>query len=593
MKKIRLLLLIVIFPYFAQSIYAQDKITAKEFYNHIFFLASDSLKGRKPGSAEDRIAAGYIAAELKNAGLKLLADNGLQKFNVITSIKLGDDNALIINKQNLELNSDFVPLVLSGSATLNSEVVFVGYGFDNDQGMNKWKDYADVNVGGKWVLILTDSPKLGHGKATQKGNTDYRSKVRLAMDKGAKGVMFVNSTSTENDGELPSLKSDRPTSSVKIPVVHISRQTADLLLAKSGHKIAKLIQDLNKTKKPNSFNTNQIADCKVSLQIIEKQTQNIVAILEGTDANLKNEYVVIGAHYDHLGMGGYGSGSRKPDTTAVHNGADDNASGVAAIMEIAEYFAANPKKMKRSLIVIAFAGEEMGLLGSKYFTENPLIDLKNIKLMLNFDMVGRLHKTEKRLMIGGVGTAKDLEKYIRDLGAKTNFDLVLSKGGVGPSDHASFYLSDVSVLFINTGAHDDYHTPNDDIQFINPEGGKEICDFMTEIIAPILSGNKDLEFVISDPQVKGGQRMKLKVTMGLIPDMSGKSSNGMRVDGVRQGAPAQKGGMLKGDIIVAIEGKEVTNIYDYMGRLKKLKKGQEVSVDVIRDGNKKTLKIQL
>jgi Zn-dependent M28 family amino/carboxypeptidase len=313
-------------------------------------------------------------------------------------------------------------------------------------------------------------------------------------------------------------------------------------------------------------------------------------MIEGNDPQLKNEYVLIGAHYDHLGYGGPGSGSRTPDTIAVHNGADDNASGTTAAIEIFERLANHKEELNRSVIFMAFSAEEMGLIGSKYFTNNPLVELNKIKFMINLDMVGRLNPEEKDLTIGGVGTALGLEDMIKTYADFTDLKVKTSKEGYGPSDHASFYAKDIPVMFVFTGIHEDYHTPADDPNTINYEGEKQVADFVYNIALEIINLPEALAYQEAGPKQSMSSGRRFKVTLGIMPDVAGGNGDGVTADAVIEGRPAYFAGMQKGDRIVALDGKEVKDIYDYMNRLSSFKPGQRINVDVMR-GDKKVILI--
>ena len=343
-------------------------------------------------------------------------------------------------------------------------------------------------------------------------------------------------------------------------------------------------------KKPLSVQTKSKVSVNINVILKEAQTRNVVALLPGTDSGLKNEYIVVGAHFDHLGMGGPGSGSRMVDTSAVHNGADDNASGVAMIIQLAEKLAAQ-KSNKRSIVFAAFSAEEMGLVGSKEFVNKPPVEMAKIKAMFNFDMVGRFDEKNNGLSIGGSQTGKESEELMNRL--NSGFNLAFSPEGVGPSDHASFYLQNIPVFFISTGAHPDYHTPFDDADRINYEGEKRIGDYAFALISEVANRQNDLTFQEAGPKFQRSRGGRLKVTFGIMPDYAGLEKRGLRIDAVTPGKPADKGGMKKGDIITAVEGKKVGGIHDYMSRLQALKVGQQVSVDIIRDDKPMVLIIQL
>jgi hypothetical protein len=292
-------------------------------------------------------------------------------------------------------------------------------------------------------------------------------------------------------------------------------------------------------------------------------------------------------------MGGPESGSRWPDTLAVHNGADDNASGVAGLLELAQRLARSGDPLKRSIVIIAFDGEEMGLLGSKYFINNPLIDPKKIIAMFNFDMIGRLVADSGALVISGTGTAIESEQILKDHSGGLGYELKFSPEGYGASDQSSFYAENIPVFFFTTGAHEDYHTPDDDADRINYIGSKEVLDFAYNVIIDVDNRGQAITFREAGPKERPDYGRGFKVTLGIMPDFASTENNGLRVDGVRKGGPAEKGGILKGDVIITLNGKQVTNIYDYMNRLKELDRGQVISVDVLRKGVTVVLIIQL
>jgi Zn-dependent M28 family amino/carboxypeptidase len=283
-----------------------------------------------------------------------------------------------------------------------------------------------------------------------------------------------------------------------------------------------------------------------------------------------------------------------PDTSAVHNGADDNASGTAMVMALARHLAAEKGKTRRSIIFVAFSSEEIGLLGSKYFIDHPPVELKKIKTMFNFDMVGRFDREKNSISVSGTGTSVEGDSILLTLEDKLPFAVVHAPDGYGPSDHAAFYSSNIPVFYFNTGVHTDYHTPFDDTEKLDFDAEKQVGDFAAAVILAVDDLPKALTFRESGKKEQAGRGgRRLKVTLGIMPDFAGTEKKGLRVDGVTKDAPADKGGMLKGDIIISINGMTVGNIYDYMSRLGKLKQGQTISVEVIRNGKNEVLIIQL
>jgi hypothetical protein len=267
---------------------------------------------------------------------------------------------------------------------------------------------------------------------------------------------------------------------------------------------------------------------------------------------------------------------------------------VAGMMALAGYFAKNKSLMKRSIIVVAFSGEEMGLLGSKYFVAHSPVDLKKIKAMFNFDMIGRMPADSAKLSISGTGTSLESEEILNKYIAGFPFKLQFSPEGYGASDHSSFYMENIPVFFFTTGAHDDYHTPLDDAEKINFQGVKSVLDYAKLVIGDVLNRDQVLSFREAGPKGNAGRGgTRFKVTLGILPDFTSSSDKGLRVDGVTKDKPAAKGGMLKGDTITAINGKPVKNIYEYMDRMKGLEAGQTVNVDVMRGDKKIVLLIQL
>lgn len=582
------------FTLIVSSLFGQDsEITVDELKSHIYFLADDSLKGRKPGTEEGRISAEYIRNSFESSGLKTIGENGFQFFDVTTRVKPGENNFFTFEERTFEHDSDFVVMPFSTNTKLKAEVIFAGFGIETDLDSLKWNDYENLEVGGKLLMILRGDPEPDNDESLFIPYAGDRDKVLLARDKGAVGVLFVNGPQFGNMKFAKALFS-RVTADAGIPVINISSTLANEILKSNGITIDSLENTLISSKKTNSFVIGKEVSFQTDLVKESVTTQNVVAILEGNDPLLKDEFIVIGAHYDHLGFGGPGSGSRMPDTIAVHNGADDNASGVAGILELAQKLSSQKENLKRSILFMAFGAEEMGLIGSHFFTNNLLVDLKQIKIMINFDMIGRMDSIEKGLVIGGTGTAVEMEDLLKTYEEKSQISFTHSPEGYGSSDHASFYASGVPVLFFFTGAHTDYHTPFDDADLVNYEGEKEILDFAYPIILEFATTNQSLTY--QEAEQKGPKRnigRGLKVKFGIMPDFTSTENDGLGVGGVTKGGPAHKGGMLKGDKIVAINGMTVSNIYDYMARLKKLEPNQTVLVDIIRAGEKKVLVIVL
>ena len=592
MKRISTLIILTLI--FFTGIAQESRISARDIKEYITYLASDSLKGRKPGTAEINLAAAYIRDHFKSAGLKMIGENGFQWFEIVTDVKMGEKNALVFSGYNAIPKKDFIPLSFSTSATVNAPVIFAGYGFDIDADSLKWSDYDGIDVKGKWVMVFRADPDLDNADSKFIPYSDIRSKVLTAKDKGAAGLLLVTPKGVEKEDKLMQLVVENNEVTAGIPIMNITRDLANKILKKSGLSIDSLERAMVANKVPISFSIGETLNGTADVVQKRERTANVMAMIEGSDPVFKDEYLVVGAHYDHLGFGGQGSGSRMPDTNAVHNGADDNASGTAMVMALAARISAEKSTLQRSIIFVAFSAEEIGLLGSKYFVNHPPVELKKIKAMFNFDMVGRFDKEKNSISISGTGTSVEADTILKQLEAKLSFSVVHAPDGYGPSDHAAFYASNIPVFYFNTGVHTDYHTPFDDTDKLDFDAQMQIGEFAADVILTVDDLPKALTFKESGKKENTGRMgRRLKVTLGIMPDFAGTEKQGLRIDGVTKDGPADKGGMKKGDIITGMNGMPVGNIYEYMSRLQKLKHGMTVNVEIIREGKKQVLLIQL
>ena len=569
-------------------------ITISDLKQHVYFLASDSLKGRKPGTPEAKVAADYIRDQFVANGLQLLGDNGFQYFDVTVSVEPGSANVFSVGKTTGIFDSTFQLMPFTSNGTLDAEVVFAGFGLDITQDSIQWNDYEGIDVTGKWVMVLRGDPEPDKEESVFANFGSDRDKALAAKDHHAAGILFVNGPQYGSGDQLMPQTFNRVTAGAGIMAINISQSLANQLLIETNLTISRIEDSIRSIMQPISFQLKMKAKATTDLQRVEVTTCNVVAMIPGSDPLLKDEYVVIGGHYDHLGFGGDGSGSRMPDTIAIHNGADDNASGVAAVLELAQWMSSQKEQLKRSVIFMAFGGEEMGLLGSQFFASNPLVGIKQVKMMLNFDMIGRLDAEKPSLMIGGTGTAVETEAFLKTREEGNAMGFTHSPEGYGASDHASFYGAGVPVLFFFTGAHQDYHTPFDDADRINYKGELAILDFAAPLIFELVNRTDALVYQeTAAPKQEGRNSRTLKVKLGIMPDFTNTENNGLGVGGVTAGGPASAAGMKKGDRITSLDGMEVTNIYDYMARLKKLKPGQRITVDIVRDGQKQVLIVAL
>jgi len=559
-------------------------ITVEELDNHVRFLASDELRGRYPGTPGDSVMNEYLMQYYMAAGLKGVEGLYRQDFEILTGVFPSEQNIFLVEEYNALQGEDFYPFSFSGNGSLEAEVVFCGYGYDFSSGDVSRNDYEGLDVEGKWVLILRGEPADGQ-EYLSRGKD--RMKAKLAMEKGAAGVLLVSGKEFSARDNLD--KGIQHIPSVYIPAVQVTRELANRILSPSGHDIIQLEESLRNEENPGP-KTLAVVKASLKLQKDYATTSNIFAMVPGTGES--GEWIVTGAHHDHLGMGGEGSSSRKPDTIAVHNGADDNASGVAAVLELAEYFASELYSPKRNLLFISFGAEEKGLLGSRYFVENPPFPVEDMLAMINLDMIGRM-KADSSLEIGGLGTTDQSRDIIEEVNAAYGLNLKLSDEGFGPSDHSSFYSKDVPVFFLSTGPHSDYHTPFDDADSLNMEGMLLATRFVRDLIVSLDTLSHRPEFRETRRESQQTRRYRGRVTMGIMPDVSGSDSKGLKILGVSSGKPAEKAGLKEGDIIISIDGKTIENIYDYMYLLNDFEPGQKVEVVLLRNDEKIRLNVIL
>lgn len=557
---------------------AQD-ISTTRFMNDIRYLSSDELGGRWPGSKGDSLTLAYIKNEFIKAGVLPMGDDYYQYLKVTIGSKTGPGNRFRYNNDSLIVGDDFIPVSFTNDTTVCTTAVFAGYGIDS----KTYNDFKKIDVKGKWAVILYDIPDAII--ATVKDPLSVRARARYASEKGAAGVIFVYS----GNNHFPSGFQEKSSGKFKIPVIAAHEKSlARFLTAADAGKMKSFPEKSKMFAFAGTYNFCITAD----IDPIEVTTANVNGYIPGTDPVLKNEYIVIGGHHDHLGMGGPGANSRKPDQTGVHHGADDNASGTAGVMELARLYANNPPK--RSIVFSAFAAEEQGLLGSKYFVKNPPVPLKDISVMVNFDMIGRMKADQKQLSISGTGSSAEGDSILKRYEDTTLFRLRLRPGAGGGSDHASFYREKVPVFFFITGMHDDYHTPADTWEKIDSLSMGHVLGFAVKVVDDVANRpqkltRKEAAEAQSENRHGGGR------SIGIIPDISDASGKGLTVEGVRKGGPAEKAGMLKGDRIVAFDGKSVTGIQDYMMHLGTAKDGSRVTVEVVRmeNGTEKKVKLKI
>jgi hypothetical protein len=564
------------------------QIDEQDLYNHLKYIASDKLEGRRAGTKGAELAADYIAKQFKKFGLKPAGDNGtyFQYFDFVSDVKIGDSNFVDFKTSSreikLNLKRDFVPLSFSESGKVEGNLVFAGYGITAPE--QNYDDYDRIDVKGKIVLVLKGAPDGYKAHSPFEKYLSLRYKVSNAQSKGAIGIILVDPFSEKFEKFIFDYSSGK----AGIVAVEVRNGVVDSLFKVCGYdfKLYDLVKKIYDSMKPSSFELNSLSvKIQVDVKYLKSKVANVIGYIESSNPNLRHEYIIIGAHYDHLGWGG--QGSLVPDTIAIHNGADDNGSGTVGLLELAEYFSHNRKKLNRSLVFIAFTAEEQGTIGSGYYVKNPVFPLENTLAMINMDMIGRMK--DDKLTIYGVGTSPVWNGLVDGLNSKFKFNLNLIKDGYGPSDHAQFYSKGIPVLHFFTGIHSDYHKPSDDYDKINYQGQRRILEFISQLIFELDKVKEKPQFV----KVETPQRSArgFRVTLGIVPDYS-EDIRGMKVGDVRPGSPAEKAGIKPGDVIIKMGEREINNVYDYTYALGDYNQGDEVEIIVLRNGEKLSLKVK-
>lgn len=507
---------------------------------HISFLADDKLEGRRTGTPGEAKAVAYIENQFKNIGLQPKGTAGyLQPFEVNDGRMITPANRFSINGDTLAAGKEFFPFAYSANARIEAIT-----------------SPSLMEVEMPWIFDLKEALEDGKNNPHFDLADNIKKNVTKAANKGATAIILYNST-TEDD-KLKFDPKDR-TEPLTIPVVYITKEVA-----------AKYFKD-----------PSAALAIKFTTEVKEKKRNgtNVVGYIDNRAANT----VILGAHFDHLGYGEDGNSRHTTHEVAIHNGADDNASGTAALIELARKLKSADAKGNNYLF-IAFSGEELGLYGSKYFTEHPTVDLSAANYMINMDMVGRLNDSTKVLTIGGYGTAAAWAEAINTannfkLPYATNevqqFIIKTDSSGTGPSDHTSFYRKDIPVLFYFTGLHTDYHKPTDDADKINYRGEQAIIKHILSVINALDTQPKLTFLKTREAQTTTAARFS--VSLGIMPDYT-YSGAGVRADGVSEGRAAQKAGLKAGDIILQIGDYSVSSMESYMQTLGKFKKGDKTNV---------------
>jgi hypothetical protein len=547
MKNILLFLSFIPTFLFGQKLSKDDKNVLHGISNHISFLADDNMEGRRAGTKGEILATKYIQSQFKDALLSPFGDNlsYLQSFPINDGKNFDKASFFFVNGIELKPFIDYFPLNNSSDSKLIEAAVSISLSENGAPWFLNWEEILEINK---------SNPHF-----------DYKAflseKISSISKKGGTSVIIYNLSSSWLD-DLAYTGKDQSEPSL-IPIVAITPAAQ-----------SKYFRD-NTSSYDLKF--------KIVFTKNERFANNIVGYLD----NKAQKTIVFGAHFDHLGYGEDGNSMLRTKEKLIHNGADDNASGTAVLIELAK----NIKKERikdYNFLFIAFSGEELGLLGSKYFTDHPTIDLEKVSYMVNMDMVGRLNDSLKTLTIGGVGTSPiwgDLLPFKN----KKNIIIKIDSSGTGPSDHTSFYRKNIPVLFFFTGLHTDYHKPSDDYTRINLNGSLAVYKIITSIVKNS-SGLQKFTFTKTKEQSVGSST-RFTVSLGIMPDYS-YPEKGVRVDGISEGKLAQKVGILAGDVIIKLGNYQTSTVTSYMEALSKFKKGDVTSVSIQRKNQIIELSIQ-
>jgi hypothetical protein len=607
MKKLcTLSLLLSLLPYLLEgavgTVDAQTTSAPSKTRSHVETLASERFDGRLTGSPGERLAGDYIASQLKRIGAQPLP--GKQSYALPFEFTAGSrDRGSVLTlagakPATFSARTEVQALSFSDNASVTAPVVFAGYGIMVPDGQSFGYDsYAGLDVKDKIVLVLRYFPEDAdqQTRAILARYSDLRYKAMAARQRGAKAMLVVTGPRSPNAGEIVPMSFDTALSGSGIVAASISGTVASAIVASTSapERTLEALQHALDSANPHVAGF-AVPDLTITIQAaIERERQtgsNIVAYLPatvpatGSATGIEKPWIAVGAHYDHLGRGGHGNSlARKEESGRVHAGADDNASGTAAVLAIAETLAKQPRK--RNVLLALWSGEELGLIGSSAFVADPPVPVAQIEAYFNFDMVGRMQ--DNKLTLQAVGTSAAWPKLIEQTNIAAGFDLQLQSDPYQPTDVATFNLAGVPCLSFFTGTHPDYHRPSDTADKIDYDDLDRIVDFA----AALLRRAEDLDQAplftkVDPPKQDGGGRAGVRVFTGTIPDYS-TSAKGLLLSGVIGGGPAEQAGLQKGDIIIEIAGQSITNIYDYTYALDVLKIGVAAKVVYLRDGQRR------
>ena len=568
----------------------------EELNAHVAHLASDALAGRRAGTPGAERAARYIVGALSEAGLEPAPGypTYLQTFEFPVGVELGPDNRLVVQHgsrigTSFQPGRDFLPLAGSVADRIVQPVVFVGYGISAPT--IGWDDYEGIDVEGKIVLVLRLSPE-GDKPASRFGRyISDRYKAANARAHGARAILLVNGPATEEIDRLVPFAVDEEPGVLGIVALSVTQAVARRIVAVAGEDLSMWQHLINRENEPRSRPIESaVLNLRADLRPRLRTTHNVIGVVPGRDPELAREVVIVGAHYDGLGLGG--PGSLDPVPGEVHNGADDNASGVSALIELAQYFAHPANRPDRTLAFVAFGAEEEGMLGSAWLVSNPPWPITDVVAMINMDMIGRL---SEELTVYGVGSSVGWHEVLERANADVGAPIVEMDEGYGPSDHVAFYLRQIPVLAFFTGVHEDYHRASDDVERLNLEGLHSVTRVVRGVIAELAGDSERLAFdprqfqprEIDEP-VAEAPELSPPLKIGVVPGPA-DGTPGVPVDTLVEDSPGLRAGVRAGDRVMRIGARPTESIYDYVQALREVPRDASWRMVVLREGSEVTL----
>lgn len=623
---------------------ARGDFAPADAVRHVEFLCRPQLGGRLTGTKGEQLATNYVALNFETYGLLPAGDNGtyFQEFEFTSGISAGPNNVLTVSKdgagetrQVLTLDADWRPLAFSSSTNIeSSEVIFAGYGIraPADEGIQEYDSFVHLDVKDKWIVVFRFMPEDFTPEQRQHfvRFSSLRFKAMQARDMGARGLIIVSGPSSGVKEQLVPLQFDGSLAGSGLPVISVTDSVASAWFSDRGKDLAAIQKKMDSGEPAMGFPLDGLKIAAgIDIQQEKKTGRNVLGRLQINESQA-GQIVVVGAHIDHLGTGPNGNSlARGDEQSQIHFGADDNASGVSAMLQIAEAMARQKDEGKlqgqRDVVFAAWSGEELGLLGSSHYvktletlfsqhaaavegdepeanaetetSEKKPEDLSGpntgglslyIAACLNMDMVGRL---QEKLVLQGIGSSESWQKIVEQANVPLGLPLTLQNDSYLPTDASSFFLHGVPILSAFTGNHSEYHTPRDTPEKLNYEGIARVANLMSLVCRQLVMADRPPIYVAQERQKDGQRRASLRAYLGTIPDYAQTDVKGVMLSGVSKGGPADIAGVKSGDVIVKLAGKSIQNIYDYTYAIEALKSGQETELTVLRDGKEVLMKI--